>query len=208
MNKYAMLSCFHQGETDMIRSCLGAEKKSFRKNDIIMKFSDWNNNLGIVEKGTTFLVSLNDKGEPNILDYYEEGDIFGRILSPNTNVNLYYIYAKRNCEISIFAYDNLHLLEQTNRELYQHFFENMFSSTVRRNQMHIDILAQRTIRDKLMTYLKYISEMTGKTEFSIPISLSDLADYLSVDRSSMMREIKKMNNELIINSKGTKIIIL
>ena len=42
-------------------------------------------------------------------------------------------------------------------------------------------------------------------EFEIPLSLSDLADYLSVDRSAMMREIKKMNQEGLIVSKGRSV---
>ena len=44
--------------------------------------------------------------------------------------------------------------------------------------------------------------------FSLPLSLSDLADYLAVDRSAMMRELKKLNNEHIIYSKGQNITIL
>ncbi|RGF35138.1 Crp/Fnr family transcriptional regulator, partial [Ruminococcus sp. AF43-11] len=34
--------------------------------------------------------------------------------------------------------------------------------------------------------------------------LSDLADYLSVDRSAMMREIKKMNEEKYYNLRKAK----
>ena len=34
--------------------------------------------------------------------------------------------------------------------------------------------------------------------FTLPFSLTDLADYLSVDRSAMMRELKSLKNEGII----------
>ena len=37
--------------------------------------------------------------------------------------------------------------------------------------------------------------------FTIPMSLSALADYISVDRSSMMRELRKMKEEGIIDDK-------
>ena len=50
-----------------------------------------------------------------------------------------------------------------------------------------------------------MKELKGNDSFDIPVSLSDLADYLSVDRSAMMREIKKMKNENIIIAKGCKI---
>ena len=34
--------------------------------------------------------------------------------------------------------------------------------------------------------------------FTLPFSLTDLADYLSIDRSAMMRELKNLKNEGII----------
>ena len=37
--------------------------------------------------------------------------------------------------------------------------------------------------------------------FEIPMSLAELAEYISVDRSAMMREIKAMKNDGIINSR-------
>ena len=40
------------------------------------------------------------------------------------------------------------------------------------------------------------------------MTLADVADYISVDRSAMMREIKKMNADNIICSKGQKITLL
>ena len=47
-----------------------------------------------------------------------------------------------------------------------------------------------------------------KCTFYLPLPLSDLADYLSVDRSAMMREIKKMNEENIIISEKRKITVI
>ena len=58
-----------------------------------------------------------------------------------------------------------------------------------------------------MTFFEYIKKEKGKNTFTLPLPLSDLADYLSVDRSAMMREIKKLNEEKIIVSDKRKITV-
>ena len=59
-----------------------------------------------------------------------------------------------------------------------------------------------------MRFFEYIKTEKGKNTFYLPLPLSDLADYLSVDRSAMMREIKKMNEENIIISEKRKITVI
>ena len=44
--------------------------------------------------------------------------------------------------------------------------------------------------------------------FKIPFSLTDLADYLSVDRSAMMRELKLLREENFIKKNGKEITLL
>ena len=44
--------------------------------------------------------------------------------------------------------------------------------------------------------------------FAISFSLTDLADYLSIDRSAMMRELGNLRNEGIIEKNGNRITLL
>ena len=44
--------------------------------------------------------------------------------------------------------------------------------------------------------------------FHIPFTMSDLADYLSVDRSAMMRELKKMKEDGILSSEKRMVRLL
>ena len=53
-----------------------------------------------------------------------------------------------------------------------------------------------------------LMKQSGSKHIKLPLSLTDLADYLSVDRSAMMREIKSMNDEGMISSKGRDVVIL
>ena len=52
-----------------------------------------------------------------------------------------------------------------------------------------------------------IAKKRGKKTISLPITYIELADYLSVDRCAMMREIKKLKDEKKIVTNGKKITI-
>ena len=74
--------------------------------------------------------------------------------------------------------------------------------------MRIELLTKRSTRDKLIGYLTLLSTRTLSKTFSLPFSLTDLADYLSVDRSAMMRELKLLKEEGFIEKNGNKITLL
>ena len=66
-------------------------------------------------------------------------------------------------------------------------------------------------RSGLILSLIHISLKTKEKYFPLPMSLSALADYISVDRSSMMRELRKMKDvykrqiHIYIQTYGTQI---
>ena len=49
--------------------------------------------------------------------------------------------------------------------------------------------------------------MSRGGEFSLPFSLSALADYISTDRSAMMRELKKMRDEKLVDIQGRRVLL-
>ena len=65
------------------------------------------------------------------------------------------------------------------------------------------------LKDKLISYFKILSEKNFSKTFTLPFSLTDLADYLSIDRSAMMRELKSLKEEgFIKKSDKNKITLL
>ena len=71
--------------------------------------------------------------------------------------------------------------------------------------MRIELLTKRSIRDKLLGYFSLISTRNLSPSFELPFSLTDLADYLSVDRSAMMRELKLLKEDGFIEKSGNRI---
>ena len=60
----------------------------------------------------------------------------------------------------------------------------------------------------MLTYFNLLSTRKLSKTFTLPFSLTDLADFLSVDRSAMMRELKLLIDEGFVEKNGSKITLL
>ena len=69
----------------------------------------------------------------------------------------------------------------------------------------IAMLAQKTLRENLLGYLRQQALMQDTTSIRLPISKKELADHMGVQRPSLFRELKKMKDEGIIQVKGRTI---
>ena len=208
MNKYSVFNGMNTSERVSLYKTLEADERVFKRAETILSFSPESYETCIILEGLAYLVSINNSGEENIIDYYEAGSIFGSRLSPNTNVNLYNVTAKKHCSVLFFDHSKIVESYKGNCNAHQKFINNVITACSCRNQIHIDILSQRTIRDKLLTYFGYLYEIYESKELKLPVPLSDLAGYICAARSAMMRELKKLNNENIISSKGKTVKLL
>lgn len=179
--------------------------KTYNRHEVVVPPSNDNKTMGIIISGAAYLATINLDYQKRIIDYYEANDIFCSHLISDLGSESYYIYAHTKCTVAFLDYSEL--LQGSNEtlaDLQGYLIEN----TMRRSLIHIDILSQRTLRNKLITFLQYCKKQRNSNSFVLPVSLTELADYLAVDRSAMMREIGKMKDENIIMSKGRKITLL
>ena len=59
-----------------------------------------------------------------------------------------------------------------------------------------------------MSYFRIQSTKQGNLAFELPFSLLKLANYLCIDRSAMMRELKKMKDDEMIEMDGRMVTLL
>ena len=62
----------------------------------------------------------------------------------------------------------------------------------------IENVSQKTIRDKVLTYLSNEAQRNHSNTFDINFNRQDMADYLNVDRSAMSFELSKLQKEGLI----------
>lgn len=128
----------------------------------------------------------------------------------NTNNELF-VVAKENCTVLFISFDNI--INRCSQNCKYHFdFEQkihalIIDNTIKLNT-RIELLTKKNIRDKLIAYFNMLSNRKLNKTFTLPFSLTDLADYLNVDRSAMMRELSHLKEDGIINKNGKKITLL
>ena len=184
-------------------SNLNIQIKSIKKNDIITTYIKNRNQICILKKGNADIIRYDKNGNKTIIETLKSNDIFGEIFFPiKTNSELFVI-AKTNCEVIFFLYNDI--LKHSNN-LNTNLLNLFLNRTIKQN-IRIELLTKRSIREKLLSYFSFLSIEYNKKDFTLPLSYTDLADYLSIDRSAMMREIQHLQKENIIIKNGYNIVL-
>ena len=64
---------------------------------------------------------------------------------------------------------------------------------------HIFHISNKTIRNKVLSYLSFMKLETQNSTFKIPFDRQQMADYLNVERSALSKELSKMKSEGLID---------
>ena len=188
---------------------LEASIMSFDKNVSLLESIDKGNLIGITEEGEAQIVRTDYGGNKIIIEELDEGSVFGIRFSLLRN-DEYDIITKEKSKFIFIDYD-LIKIDFRRSNYYQRFLLNLLdilSGMVYEKNERINILTRKTTREKLIEYFDRESKRSFSKEFFLPFNLTELAEYLSIDRSAMMREIKKLKNDKIIESVGNKIKLL
>lgn len=193
------------------KSCSKVLEKSFKKGEVITTYIAKRNQFCLLVSGEAILVRYDFNGNRTIVEHFSSGDIFGEIFYSISTNNELFVEAKNNCKVMFFSYNNIQNMCDKKCEVHNNLIKNLpslFLNEIIDLNMRIELLSKRTIREKLLGYFTIISAQNMSKSFTIPFSLTDLADYLSVDRSAMMRELSILKSEKIIDKIGNQIILL
>ncbi len=192
-------------------SCHRVQKKTFLKNEVITSYIKKRNQFCILVNGNADLVRYDLNGNRTIVEHFTKNDVFGEVFYTITTNNELLVEAREKCEVLFYGYNDIHNKCRNNCKFHQELSEDLpelILSKVTDLNMRIELLTKRSIRDKLIGYFTMLSTRNLSKTFSLPFSLTDLADYLSVDRSAMMRELKLLKDDGFIEKNGNKITLL
>jgi len=195
---------------DKLLHVLEANTISYRKNIDILSNTNMNDFFAIVEEGLIQLIFNDYDGNKKIIEEFHEGDVFGSLISQINSEEITCI-TKENSKITYIEFDQITNNEIIRTDSYIIFIKNLIkilSEQVTNKNDRIDLLTKKTTRDKILEYLKIESQKKGSKTFTLPVTYTELANYLSVDRSAMTREIKYLKNEGFIETNGRKISLL
>ena len=186
---------------DVIEHCEKAQVKEFDKNEIITTYIVNRNMIFIVLDGSADLLRYDFNGNQTIVEKFNKYDVFGEIFYRININNELFVKAREKTKILMFNYDIFEKKCKKNCKFHEELLiglPNLVLSKVSDLNLRIELLSQKTIRDKILSYFRILSQNSFSKTFTLPFSLTDLADYLSIDRSAMMREIKALKEDGII----------
>ena len=174
-------------EYQTMRACLGVHEQSFRPDDVIYDFGDGRGLLGIVTEGSVF-------GEMMMFKAAGDDSVVARSVTPCRVSFLRGEAVMRRCEHACACHGRM--------------VENLFHLVTEKAMFlseRVEVLSRRSIREKLLRYFQLQAAKERGRSFLLPFSLSALADYISADRSAMMRELKKMREEMLVTITGRQV---
>ena len=191
--------------------CNRVQTKKFIKGETVTTYIEKRNQICIVLSGEVDLIRYDFNGNKTIIGHFVDDDIFGEVFFPaNTNNELFAI-ARKNSEILFFTYDTLFTKCRRNCDFHKTLtssLSELFLSKIVELNLRIEILTKRNTRSKILSYFEILSKGSLRKTFTLPYSYTDLADFLSVDRSAMLRELKLIIDEGFIKKNGSKITLL
>lgn len=194
---------------DKLLSTLQANTSVYQKNINILSNNNIDDYIAIIEQGSIQFIYNDYDGNKTILEELHEGEVFGTLIFPIKSDEISCI-TKEKTEITYIEINEITNNEIIKTDSYIIFIKNLIkllSEQITIKNERIELLTKRTTRDKILEYLKRQAQSNGSKKFTLPLSFTELANYLSVDRSAMTRELKYLKNEGFIKTNGRKITI-
>ena len=212
LSSHPLFHGIEQQEVEKLLECLVTYTKNYKKNEYIIQEGSLVSFIGVLINGSVFMEKEDYSG--NIYFYTEipKDYLFGEIfICPqllNSTVNY---RANSDCTILFIKYDSiLHLCskcclghQQLNTNLI-----NLLALKCRSLIEKIEIISKKTIRERVMAYLELLAQKEHSKEVISPLNHKELASFLCINRSALVRELHRMKEEQLIIFDRNKYILL
>jgi cAMP-binding proteins - catabolite gene activator and regulatory subunit of cAMP-dependent protein kinases len=186
-------------DLETMLACLGATERKYKKNDVILLAGTKVTAVGILAEGTAQITRDDAEGNRAILSELERADLFAEAYVAAGSVEIpVTVIATSDCRIVWIPFSKIVGTCNSACAFHRTLVQNMMQVIAMKNILmneKMRILSCKTTKEKLMTYLSDYSERAGRNKFKIPFSRNELADFLSVDRSAMSRELGRLRDE-------------
>lgn len=214
-------------EIKQILECFQFQQRKYKKDEYIFLEGNTIKTIGIIIHGTVLMEKNDWYGNSYFFTELREHEIFGEPFMgesfEKTSVNY---KAMTNCSILFFSYKDI--WKSCNKSCICHmtFTENLMNLLAlkaRSMLSKIEILSKKSLRDRILTFLNLvkcnedivglhndtlISENLLEGQVFISFNRTEMAEYLGVNRSAMVRELSRMREEHLIDYKDNIFTIL
>ena len=164
-----------------------------------------------IQEGRAVLYCCDEDGNEYVIDELNRDSVFGEPFLLPSDSQHYYVCATTVTKVLFIDYE--HVIKRCENACHHHsqMVSNLLQMTALRSRQQTDriyMLSRSSTRKKLIAYLHSLAAEKNAGKFKLPMSYTALAQYLSVDRSAMMREIKNLSDEGVIQRNGRNVELL
>lgn len=211
MEKVTLFTNILPEEQERMRVCFQMREVVYQNNEIVMEYTNTMKKIGLVVEGQASLYGSDAEGNQYLMDELKKDDVFGEpLLLPELSQH-YYVCAKTRTRVIFIDYEHVIKRCENACKFHSQMISNLLQMIAMRASQQanrIYVLSRNSTRKKIMAYLCEAAGENRDQPFNLPVSYTDLAEYLCVDRSAMMRELKNLTEEGVLFREGKKIRIL
>ena len=193
---------------EKILNCLSAITKKYKSGEILIHAGNIINSIGIIVSGNALITKEDIDGNRIIIANIKEGEIFGEaIAGAKIKKSPVTIITTTGCEVIYIDINRVITTCDSACHFHTQLIKNLLEIISEKNlflNSRIDILTQRTLRDKLTVFFDIEMKKRGTNQFIINFSREELSDYLFANRSAVSRELAKMQAESLIKFNKNK----
>ena len=201
-----------QEDLNPMLSCLGSFVRKYQKEETVVRTEEPVRCVGIILEGAVHMVKEDIGGNRILLTFIGKGELFGETFACGSNRSSKVTFtAAAESEILFLPFHKIMNTCTSSCVFHHQLVENMVKLICNKNVQLMDKIeatSKKTLREKILTYLLGQADQTNSNQFEIPLSRTDLAEYLCADRSAMTRELSKMREEGLIEFQKNKFHII
>lgn len=191
--------------------CFDMKKRNFAEKDIIPTVEGTKEYICLLLEGAVSVSRISIDGSLDLLEYMEDTGVFGDAFAFANREDEFITVCEKDCSVLFIEKGQITKrcsnACQHHTQVVENLLQLMAGKVVHLTEK-VDILSHRSIRGKLMSYFRIQSTKQNNLTFKLPFSLLKLANYLCIDRSAMMRELKKMKDDEMIEMDGRMVTLL
>lgn len=180
-------------------SCLGAKLGTYKKGEYVLRQGEYLSNVFILVEGNLHIQNDDYWGNHCILRQISPGEMFGEsYIAPESGALLNDVVAITDSTVIFFDLKKILTACSSACKFHTMVVQNMFFAISEKNRKLVQKMghiSKRTTREKLISFLSEEAKKHNSSNFTIPFNRQQLADFLSVDRSAMSKELCKMRDE-------------
>lgn len=192
----------NEDEIAAMLECLQARIRTYEKGEYVFRQGEYLTDIAVLAEGRLYIQREDFWGNHSIVQNIEAGEIFGEAyIAPGSGAVLNDVAAIEKSTVIFCDVSKILTVCSSACRFHVAVVQNLFYSISEKNRKLVQKLghmSKRTTREKLMSYLSDEAKRQGSHRITIPFNRQQLADFLSVDRSAMSKELCKMRDDGLI----------